>query len=96
MRVRYGSERAAQVLLQIVSHVATGAKHFCVEQERHEAVAATGRQLAFRSPMTAFLDIRAFLVLELAGAAKKVLGDRIYAHDLAARVYDYWKARIAP
>jgi hypothetical protein len=58
-----------------------------------KTVAATRRQPGFGSPIVAFLDTRAFLVLELAGAAKKALGERIYAHVLAERAYDYWKGR---
>lgn len=97
-------ERKAEVLLQVVHHLATGAKHFRAEGPHHESVGGTGRQTIVRpakrvvTPWGAPQQRGAIrydcLYVDLEGAAAEKFGKRLDAHDLAGRVYAHWERRL--
>lgn len=92
--------RRGEVLLQVVSHIASGAKHFDQLSTHHTTVKGTIRRRAgyfgsgyFASnPFGAPYYGRRLLVVELAGDAKAALGPRIDALSLAEQVFAYWSA----
>ena len=85
--------REQEVLLQIVSHLASSAKHFKVEASHHQSVNAT-RQTAglfsgglFRGRLFAgALFSKGGLFVELSGEAGKQFGTEISAIALAEKV----------
>jgi hypothetical protein len=90
--------RASSILLQICSHVASGAKHFEVEDPRHESVSGTvagGGYFApsyFSSlyfPSSYFAEPH--LVVELAGKAKMKYGPKVPVLVLAKQLLEYWR-----
>lgn len=87
--------RASNVLLQVVSHVASGAKHFIAEAKHHQSVQhadsppSAFQYDAFQSD--AFQTGGLFLTLE--GAAAKALGTHIDVPTLAARILEFWEDR---
>jgi hypothetical protein len=91
-RARRESERKKQPLLQLVSHLANGAKHFDRLSEHHQSAATTGRFV--RPPINPTMQ-RIFppeLTIVAGGPAGKALGgSRITALALAESVYEYWK-----
>jgi len=84
--------RGASVLLQVVSHVASGAKHFIAEARHHQSVQhadvapAAFQRNAFQG--NAFQAGGLYLTLE--GAAAESLGAHINVQDLAVRILDFW------
>lgn len=84
--------RAGSVLLQVVSHVATGAKHFIAEARHHQSVQhadvapAAFQRDAFQE--NAFQTGDLYLTLE--GSAAESLGAHIGVQDLAVRILDFW------
>ena len=94
---RRQSERESQVLLQVCSHLATGAKHFVAEAKHHGSVSGSVRRrpvnplvgplggpLVYKSGVSG-------LYINLDGEAKKQLGPRIHVVVLAKQVLDYWR-----
>lgn len=85
--------RQGSVLLQVVSHVASGAKHFVAEARHHQsvqhadAVPATFDRNAFQDD--AFQTGGLFLTLE--GLAAEELGADIKVPVLAERVLRFWE-----
>ena len=97
--------RAADVLLQVTSHLASGAKHFDSLSSHHRSVTWSGRGGGWFG--SRFFASRIFsgryfgrttLLLTLDGPAAVELGTSITAIDLAERVYAYWSApgRVPP
>jgi len=92
--------RGQDVLLQITSHLANGAKHFSVEAKHHQSVRDTNRSGGFM-PKGAFPK-RAwpvgfwgdYLYVELEGDAAALLGPRVVVLDLAERVLANWQRRV--
>jgi hypothetical protein len=92
-------ERNNQVLLQVVSHIASGAKHFDHLSSRHQSVGGSGRVGRFFSMFnwgarhwgSYFGGGR--LVVRLTGDAAAVLGPTITALELAKRVLEFWQHR---
>lgn len=87
------AERNSQLILQIVSHLATGAKHMVPEDPRHTSV-----QHADVAPSTyghAQYGTARYgadhLIINLDGAAASQLGPSITPLDLATRVLEYWQ-----
>jgi len=96
---RRRQKRSKEVLLHIVWDIATGAKHFCVEDPNHASVRATGRATA---PMLAIRYVgagqpisrprlREILYVTLDGDARVQYGDRFEVPLLAERVCEYWR-----
>ena len=80
-------------LLQLVSHIASGAKHFDNLSDHHRSVAVAGLIVRHPNPMMRriFPDQ---LAVVAGGSAGEALGDsRITALVLAERVYAYWQQR---
>ena len=88
--------RRTEPLLRIVSHLATGAKHFVPSAVRHRSVANVEiREGSFDSEC---FDPNAFdtggLTVVLQGNESEVFGDEISVVELARQVLDFWEQRI--
>lgn len=83
-------------LLQACSHIANGAKHFCVN--RHKSVTDTRRVGGFfgnyfgRGYWGRSYWGGPHLVIDLDGDAAAAYGQSISCMDLATRVVDFWRA----
>ena len=94
-------QRNDSIYLRICSHLANGAKHFEVEDKRHDSVErtklATGGYFGssyFGSSYFGALSPR-FLIVHLKGAAAKELGPSISVRELANRLMALWDAHEA-
>ncbi len=97
--------RKKEVLLQICSHIASGAKHFKVEAKHHTSVSDTKKRGGgglssgvfsspiFNSPIFGG-PIPQRLFVELQGQAATDLGATIFVLKLATKVLGYWKAHL--
>jgi hypothetical protein len=91
------AERDSEVLLQICSHLATGAKHFVAEAAHHNSVASSGtrgRWNPFGGPFSSPLLTPGgipVLRVQLDGDAITTYGNSIEVLRLAELIYDYWK-----
>lgn len=91
------AERDSEVLLQICSHLATGAKHFVAEATHHKSVANAGTRIRwnpFSGPLSSPLLTPGgvpILRVQLDGDAIKAYGNSIEVLKLAVLVYEYWK-----
>ena len=90
------SVKFKEPLLQIVSHIANGAKYFKVNPEKPEAVLDTEILADYFDPKTfgPYCNTDGIYV-ELTEKHFAEFGPRITAIDLASRVLDYWTARLA-
>jgi hypothetical protein len=83
-------------LLQIVSHIANGSKHFVAEAARHKSVVNTGSRGAFDSHV---FDKNVFDVAELVvypdGEAARIFGSRVRVIELANQLVEYWRRELA-
>ena len=90
--------RDQEVLLQTVSHIASGAIHFVAEAKHHKSVVDSGRPSPYFSDkyFGRFFGSRYFgrgrLTLYLSGATANTLGNSITPIDLADKVLAYWEA----
>jgi hypothetical protein len=90
--------RKQEVLLQVVSHLANGAKHFVVEAKHHRSVADSGRPSRYFGAryFGRYLGGRYFgrgrMTLKLTGEAATAIGDSISPIELAEKVHAYWDA----
>ncbi|MFH0916882.1 MAG: hypothetical protein V1912_10605 [bacterium] len=91
--------REAEPLLQVVSHLASGAKHFDMLSPHHRSVTWSGkgggffasRMFASRMFAARFFG-RVSLQVSLDGPAANQLGSSTRAIELAEQVYAYWSA----
>jgi len=96
-RIKRREVQAAEVLLQICSHVASGAKHFVAEAKHHSSVVRTGlrRGNPFRSPLLQSPLLHGGgipgLYIALDGTARSLFGSSIRAIDLAERLFNFWR-----
>lgn len=84
--------RNREILLQVVSHLATGAKHMIPEDPRHQSVRhADVADTPFGEGTygEGTYGGRA-LVIQLNGMAAEALGVRVAPLDLAKQVLEYW------
>jgi hypothetical protein len=86
--------RASDPLLEVVSHLATGAKHFDFLSPHHTAVSSTKKEPASGFGMRPF-GVGVFgggpaLVVKLSGNVALQLGTQASPLDLARMVLDYW------
>ena len=95
------AEREAEVLLQICSHLASGAKHFVAEAKHHTSVSGTvqrvGNPLQSRllnSPLLHGGGIPG-LCVNLEGKAKDALGSSIQVARLAVLTLKFWENHAA-
>jgi hypothetical protein len=91
--------RETEVLLQVASHIANGAKHFITEAAHHKSVADTRRRSEFSGALGAVYFGGSYfgggvqytsLVIELDGDARSRFGQFLTVVDLAERVLGYW------
>ena len=91
--------RHGRALTRIVSHLATGAKHFDPRGEQHESVIGSGAVHSIMPvPEFVFMD-RPVFVVDLAGREADNIGlqpweTRIEALRLAEQVYLFWGKRL--
>ena len=92
------SERDSEVLLQVCSHLATGAKHFVAEAKHHDTVSSSVQKRPsnpLAGPLGGPFVIKrniSGLYVNLEDKAAMVLGTSIKAVDLAKRVLEYWQS----
>ena len=90
-------ERKSEVLLQICSHLANGAKHFIAEAKHHTAVKDSGRMSGanpFYGPLGGPFVRKtgpSGLCVVLDGEARDRLGSPIRVSALADKVLEFWK-----
>ncbi len=95
---RRTQERRKEVLLQICSQIASGAKHFKAESPQHQSVKSSREENggfdrnAFQNNV---FDVGR-LVIELEGDAAAVLGSPVAVPALAAKILNLWRNRLAP
>jgi hypothetical protein len=95
-----------EVLLQVTSHLANGAKHFVLDDRRHTSVASTFKGRGYFGHLNPLLLTRVMkgglfnnpflgmvLIVELEGSAATVLGAAIDVVSLAELVMRYWDAQ---
>jgi len=92
-RAQRTTERNSQVILQVVSHLATGAKHMIPEDPRHASVqhADVAPSMYGHAQYSTGVYGGAHLVIELEGAAASQLGASITPLRLAKKVLEYWQ-----
>ncbi len=89
-KARRKAIRDSELVLQVVSHLASGAKHFDHLNEHHQTAARSGVRHRHPNPMMRriFTDV---LGAQLTGDAVAALGTTwISALDLATLVHTYW------
>ena len=87
------SERNSQTILQVVSHLATGAKHMVSEAPHHTSVqhADVAPSTYGRAQYGTGTYGGSHLIIDLDGQAAFELGQSITPLDLATRVLSYWQ-----
>jgi hypothetical protein len=91
--------RNAEVLLQVTSHLASGAKHFDVEAKHHTSVKDTGRVGYWPEgywprgywPEGYWPES---LIVHLDGTAASLLSSQISVLDLASSVLQFWQSHL--
>ena len=81
--------RQSEALLQVVSHLATGAKHFQPNPKKHHSVKTIEAGSYGVGPYGAG-PYGGDLLIQLDGVAAKTLGSSVSVLDLATKVVDYW------
>jgi hypothetical protein len=89
--------RRSAPLLEVVSHLASGAKHFDQLAPHHKSVTNSGSRVGiFGRQLSpdggAIFRRQTMLAVELSGSAATALGPVVSVLDLAERVYAHWKA----
>jgi hypothetical protein len=93
--------RKSEPLLQVLSHIANGTKHFELDPQRHSAVSSTGGKPSwaqapkFGRPLGSRAINAKVLYIILDGNAAKQLGDVISVSDLADMAVKYWENYLA-
>lgn len=100
----------SEIILQVCSHLANGAKHFITEAKHHKSVSDTPKKVVFDGgalPKNS-LPIGALpayslpgkwsdeLFIELSGDAAIALGDVIRVETLAERILIFWRNILIP
>ena len=90
--------RQSEILLEICSHIASGAKHFQVEDSHHTSVDDTVLRKAnplrspiFESPILHGGGVPGLRV-KLLGQAKKEYGSSIGVVKLAEKILEFWRS----
>jgi hypothetical protein len=87
--------RASEILLQVTSHLASGAKHFQVEAPHHKSVVQTGQNGYFAPGYFQEGYFSEWLFIELTDEAADQLGKSIRLEDLAKRVLEFWRNHLS-
>ncbi len=96
-KVREAKE-GSEILLQVCSHIANGAKHFKAEAARHQSVAGSRFEKGAFDPnvfQNDAFDVGRLLV-ELDGDAATKFGPSIGVMDLAVKLVEFWRKEINP
>ena len=84
--------RESEILLQITSHIANGAKHFIAKSKQHKSVIGIANQ---RSNYSETGNDGEVLFIEISPAEAEILGfQQIEAHKLALLVHAYWREKL--
>jgi hypothetical protein len=83
--------RQSEVLLQVVSHIANGAKHFSATAKQHKSVLAVSRETYEEESGDFEEDLEVHLSKEEALALE---GSSFKTTTLAFRVYAYWRDKL--
>ncbi len=83
-------------LLQLVSHLANGAKHFDHLAKHHQSVASTGLMARHPNRMMQHIFPGELSVVAVGAAGEALGGSRITVLALAERVYAYWQQEVNP
>lgn len=87
----------SEILLQVCSHIANGAKHFEATNKKHTSVDdvnAGGSYLRSNDAGNGAVFLRsnvAGIMIDLQGDAANKLGTPIQAHVLASKILEFWK-----
>lgn len=81
-------------LLAVCQHIATGAKHFRVENRHTKSVRTTGQQGTFDRTFDFTFD-RVRLVLHLDGRAAEEFGATAQVSEFAGKVVAWWERKLA-
>jgi len=82
--------RHGDALLEAISHIANAGKHFRLQDARHVSVASPhGLEFSLQAPNT---GPHLFVTVELQGEARRRLGERVRAVDLADNAMQFWAA----
>lgn len=88
-----------EVLLQICSHVANGAKHFEATTKKHQSVKGIGHATIFdtyiREEGTIFDTSFGGLYLTLDGTAKQKYGGTLLVEQLADELITFWHLKLS-
>lgn len=91
------AERNSEILLQVCSHLAAGAKHFTVEAKHHNSVSAPGKRRRW-NPLAGPLSSPQLtpggipvLTIKLEGEAEESIGPSVEVLRLAQMVIEYWR-----
>lgn len=88
--------RQSEALLQIVSHIASGAKHFRATRRQHTSVEDLRRESYGDEGYVETGYWGDVLFIDIAPSHAKVLGFRhIEAYQLALRVVSYWRDKLS-
>ena len=91
--------RGSEPLLQVLDHLASGAKHFEIDPKRHTSVRKTGgppswAEIPFsQSPGRRPVNSNVLYVF-LDGPAATRYGPYVSVTDLASKVVDFWEQRL--
>jgi len=89
------SLRRSSVLLQVVSHIASGSKHFVAEARRHESVQHADTVGGSFDPGVRPDGLAVgTLYVAIEGAAANILGARVGVVELASRVLRFWEGEV--
>ena len=87
--------RQSETLLQVVSHIASGAKHFRATKRQHTSVEDLHRQSYGDEGYVETGYWGDVLFVDIAPSQAKVLGfQHIEAYQLALRVVSYWREKL--
>ena len=89
------TERGNNIILQVCSQLANGAKHFVPYQDQHDKIKdLESRPGAFSPAFSQGFPV-AGLIVHLDGDAEADLGPSIFALELAEKILDHWRQRLA-
>jgi hypothetical protein len=87
--------RKSEVLLQVTSHLANGAKHFQAQAKHHQSVVKAQKTEYFGPGYFQEGYFGEWLFVELTGEAATKLGKSICTNDLAKRVLEFWRDHVS-
>jgi hypothetical protein len=86
--------RDSEVVLQVTSHLANGAKHFQAQAKHHKSVVKAEKTGYFGPGYFQEDYFGEWLFVELTGEAAAELGKSIRVNELAKKVLDFWRDQL--